>query len=57
MKSWPVGVWVSLPKSIVQARAGLIPSEEIDASPPPDGLTAWEQLRWYRGLPVLRKAK
>jgi hypothetical protein len=56
MKRRSDGNWVSLPKSIVQARAGLIPSEGIDASPPPEGLTAQEQLRWYRGLPVLQQA-
>jgi hypothetical protein len=57
MKSWPDGVWVGLPRSVIQARAGLIPSEETDANPPPDGLTAGELLRWDRGLPVLLKTK
>lgn len=35
---------------ITRARAGLIPSCETDANPPPDCLTARQLLRWYRGL-------
>jgi hypothetical protein len=50
------GVWVQLPKSVVHARAGLIPSEATDANPPPNGLTVVELLRWHRGQPVSRKA-
>jgi hypothetical protein len=46
------GVWLQLPRLVVEARAGLIPSEETDGSPPPGGLTATEMLRWYRGRPV-----
>ena len=45
-------VWVRLPKAVVKARAGLMPSEEIDASPPPEGLTVAGLIRWYRGLPI-----
>jgi len=43
---------VRLPASVVEARAGLIPSETTDAYPPPDGLIAAELLVWHRGLPV-----
>ena len=57
MKGWPDGVRVRLPKSVVEARAGLIPSEETDAYPPPEGLTAAELLRWHRGFAVLLKTK
>ena len=55
--SGPVGVWVRLPKSIVEARAGLIPSEETDSNPPPDGLTGTELLAWHRGVPVFLSAR
>gem|GEM_PF-6509633 len=41
-----------LPEPVVASRAGLIPSDEIDANPPPRGLTARQLLRWYRGLSV-----
>ena len=57
MKRWPDGVRARLPKSVVEARAGLIPSEEIDTYPPPDGLTAAELLRWYQGFAVLLRTK
>lgn len=46
-------VWVRLPKSVVDARAGLIPSKETDGLLPPDCLTAAQLLAWHRGLPVL----
>lgn len=46
-------IWVRLPKSAVNARAGLIPSKETDALPPPEDLTAAQLLAWHRGLPVL----
>jgi len=49
--------WVRLPESVVEARAGIIPSDETDASPPPEGLTAKELLDWYSGLPVLCKKR
>jgi hypothetical protein len=49
--------WVRLPASVVEARAGLIPSEETDANPPPEGLTVKQLLRWHKGLPVLSKTK
>ena len=49
--------WVQLPKSVAEARAGLIPSCETDANPPPEGLTAGQLLAWYRGLPVALKIK
>lgn len=45
-------IWVHLPKSVVEARAGLIPSEETDANPPPEGLKSEELIAWHRGLPV-----
>jgi len=45
-------IWVHLPESVVEARVGLIPSDETDASPPPEGLTTKEFLAWHRGLPV-----
>lgn len=45
-------IWVHLPEPVVEARAGVIPSDETDASPPPEGLTAKELLAWHRGLPV-----
>lgn len=51
-----VGVWVRLPDSVVEARAGLIPSEETDGNPPPGGLTSKELLAWHRGLPVFLSA-
>lgn len=51
------GAWVRLAKSTVDARAGLIPSEEIDADPPPDGLTCRELLGWHAGLPVFLSAE
>jgi hypothetical protein len=46
------GAWLQLPKSVVEARAGLIPSCEIDAIPPPEPLTATELTAWHAGLPV-----
>jgi hypothetical protein len=46
------GVSTRLPESIVEARAGLIPSEKTDNCPPPGWLTAKELLAWHRGLPV-----
>lgn len=51
--------WVrlQLPTSVVEARAGLIPSDENDALPPPIGLTVTELLAWYRGLPVWCKKR
>ena len=55
--SRPVGVWVRLPQTVVEARAGLIPSDETDGNPPPDGLTARELLAWHRGLPVFLSAR
>ena len=57
MKGSADGVQVRLPKSVVEARAGLIPSEETDAYPPPEGLTAVEELRWHGGFAVLLKPK
>ena len=48
-------LWVRLPKSVVEARAGLIPSFETDANPPPDGLTGVELIAWHRGLAVQLK--
>jgi len=48
-------LWVRLPKSVVEARAGLIPSFQTDANPPPDGLTAVEIIAWHRGLAVQLK--
>jgi len=50
------GFWVQLPKSVVKARAGLIPSDETDACPPPEGLATADLLAWYRGLPVFCNA-
>lgn len=50
------GFWAQLPKLIVEARAGLIPSDETDACPPPEHLAAADLLRWYRGLPVFCKS-
>lgn len=50
-------IWVSLAKDVVKARAGLIPSDQTDACPPPDGLSLAELRRWYRGLPVLVKSR
>lgn len=47
--------WVRLSTSVAAARAGLIPSCETDACPPPEGLTVKQLLRWHRGLPVLCK--
>lgn len=49
--------WVRLPMSVVKARAGIIPPEEIDTCPPPDDLTVAQQLAWYRGLPVPLKSR
>jgi hypothetical protein len=46
------GASIRLPESVVEARAGLIPSEETDTFPPPSWLTAKEWLAWHRGLPV-----
>ena len=57
MKGSPDSVWARLPKSVVEARAGLIPSEETDANAPPDELTAAELLRWHRGRPVLLQTR
>lgn len=51
-----VGVWVRLPKSVGEARAGLIPSEETDGNPPPDWLTGKELLAWHRGQPMFLSA-
>lgn len=48
-------IWIQLPPSVVEARAGLIPSCETDGCPPPESLTSPQRLRWYRGLPVLCK--
>ena len=45
-------LWVRLPKSVVEARAGLIPSLRFDANPPPEGITSEELTAWHRGLPV-----
>jgi hypothetical protein len=45
----PLASWVRLPKLVVHARAGLIPSEETDGNPPPDGLTVEGVLAWHRG--------
>jgi len=56
-KCGSVGVWVRLPKSVVEARAGLVPSEELDVNPPPDGLTGKELLTWHRGQPVFLSAR
>lgn len=50
-------LWVRLPHSVVQARAGLNPSHKTDGNRPPEGLTANELLMWYRGLPVRLKTK
>jgi hypothetical protein len=50
-------LWVRLPTSVVEARAGLIPSWETDANPPPEGLTSAELMRWHRGLLVELKIK
>lgn len=51
--------WVrfQLSASVVEARAGLIPSEETDLSPPPEGLNVTEYLAWHSGLPVWRKRR
>ena len=57
LTSQPIGVWVRLPKSVVNARAGLVPSEETDNNPPPDDLTSKELLAWHRGLPVFLSAE
>lgn len=51
-----VGVWVRLPESVVEARAGLIPSDETDGNPPPDCLTSKELLAWHGGQPVFLSA-
>lgn len=51
------GVWVRLPESVVEARAGLIPSYETDANPPPEDLTSDELRAWHRGIPVPLRAK
>lgn len=56
-KSGPVGVWIRLPKSVLEARAGLVPSEETDGNPPPDGLTGQELLAWHHGQPVFLSAR
>lgn len=56
-KSSLVGVWVRLPASVVEARAGLVPSEETDGNPPPDDLTSKELSAWYRGRPVFLSAE
>ena len=48
-------VWVQLPASVVEARAGLIP--ELDSTPPPPGLSARQRSQWHRGLPVLYKGR
>jgi hypothetical protein len=52
-------VWVrfQLPASVVEARGGLIPSDETDGMPPPIGLTVTELLAWYTGLPVWCKKR
>lgn len=52
----PLGVVVRLPESVVEARAGLIPSEKTDSNPPPDCLTSKELMAWHRGLPVFLSA-
>lgn len=49
------GAWLQLPKSVVEARAGVIPSCEIDAMAPPERLTATELIAWHAGLPVFCK--
>lgn len=54
--SAPLGVWMRLPECVVEARAGLIPSEETDGNPPPDCLTYKELLAWHRGQPVFLRA-
>jgi hypothetical protein len=55
-KKGSIGVWFRLPASIVEARAGLIPSGETDGNPPPEGLTVRESQAWHRGLPVYLSA-
>jgi hypothetical protein len=50
-------IWIHLPKSVVEARAGIIPSEATDANPPPDELTCEELLSWHRGLSVQLKTE
>lgn len=50
-------VWVRLPESVVEARGGVIPSDETDSDPPPNGLAVTELLKWYQGLPVLFKSR
>jgi hypothetical protein len=49
-------LWVWLPRLVVDARAGLIPSYATDANPPPEGLTAAEIRLWHLGLPVELKS-
>jgi hypothetical protein len=53
----PEKLWVRLPQTVVEARAGLIPSHKTDANPPPESLTADELVAWHRGLPVRLKTK
>jgi hypothetical protein len=48
-------MWVKLPRAIVEARAGLIPSHETDRTPPPPDLTVREIFQWHRGAPILTK--
>ena len=52
-----LGAWVQLPQSVVEARAGLIPSEKTDSTPPPEDLTSKEMLAWHQGLPVFLSAE
>lgn len=46
-------MWVQLPASVVEARAGVIPAIDLDTAPPPPSLSAKQMRQWYRGLPVL----
>jgi hypothetical protein len=41
-----------LPKSVLEVRAGLIPSFKTVRNPPAEGLTAAEIIAWHHELPV-----